>query len=145
METDFGFPIRSCCYSIKWLTTYSNQVEYVQLLHYEQIWRMLEVLLHRLHLLISHDCPLAIRHKKGEIVDCILEFLICILFILALMHFFLYGLYMLGGDIMFMCLLSVSRINRLIQSWLLSSLATNRQWFRFNGNQGFLIEWDVLL
>ena len=63
---------------------------------------MLEVLLHRLHLLISHDCPLAIRHKKGEIVDCILEFLICILFILALMHFFLYGLYMLGGDIMFM-------------------------------------------
>ena len=33
METDSGFPTRSCCYSIKWLTTYSNQVEYVQLCH----------------------------------------------------------------------------------------------------------------
>ena len=29
---------------------------------------MLEVLLHRLHPLISHDCPLAIRHKKGEYI-----------------------------------------------------------------------------
>ena len=36
---------------------------------YEQIWRVLEVLLHSLHLLMmSHDYPLAIRHKKGEYI-----------------------------------------------------------------------------
>ena len=35
---------------------------------YEQIWRMLEVLLHKLHPLMSHDCPLAIRHKKGDYI-----------------------------------------------------------------------------
>ena len=35
---------------------------------YEQIWSMLEVLLYRLHPLMSHDCPLAIRHKKGEYI-----------------------------------------------------------------------------
>ena len=29
---------------------------------------MLEVLLHMLHTLMSHDCPLAIRHKKGEYI-----------------------------------------------------------------------------
>ena len=33
MEIDFGFPMRSCCYSVEWLITYSNQVEQVQLLH----------------------------------------------------------------------------------------------------------------
>ena len=33
METDFGFPMRSYYCSVEWLTTYSNQVEYVQLLH----------------------------------------------------------------------------------------------------------------
>ena len=35
----------------------------------EQIWRMLEVLLHRLHPLMIHDCPLAIHHKKGEYIE----------------------------------------------------------------------------
>ena len=33
MEIDSGFPMRSCCCSVEWLTTYSNQVEYDQLLH----------------------------------------------------------------------------------------------------------------
>ena len=33
METDFGFPMKSCRCSVKWLITYSNQVEYDQLLH----------------------------------------------------------------------------------------------------------------
>ena len=33
METDFGFPMRSYCCSVEWLTTYSNLVEYLQLLH----------------------------------------------------------------------------------------------------------------
>ena len=33
METDSGFPMRSYYYSIEWLTTYSNQVEYDQLLY----------------------------------------------------------------------------------------------------------------
>ena len=33
METHFGFPMRSYCCSIKWLTIYSNLVLYVQLLH----------------------------------------------------------------------------------------------------------------
>ena len=33
MEADFGFPMRLCCCSIEWLTTYSNLVEYVQLRH----------------------------------------------------------------------------------------------------------------
>ena len=36
---------------------------------YEQIWRLLEVLFHRLHPLMSHDCPLAIHHKKGEYIE----------------------------------------------------------------------------
>ena len=31
---------------------------------YEQIWQLLEVRLHRLHPLMSYDCPLAIHHKK---------------------------------------------------------------------------------
>ena len=29
---------------------------------------MLEVVLQELHPLMSHDCPLAIRHKKGEYI-----------------------------------------------------------------------------
>ena len=33
MEVDSGFLTRSCCCSVEWLTTYSNLVEYVQLLH----------------------------------------------------------------------------------------------------------------
>ena len=33
MEANYGFPTRSCCCSAKWLTTYSNLVEYVQLHH----------------------------------------------------------------------------------------------------------------
>ena len=33
MEIDFGFQMRSYCCFVKWLTTYSNLVEYVQLLH----------------------------------------------------------------------------------------------------------------
>ena len=33
MKTDFGFRMRSYCCSVEWLTTYSNQVENVQLLH----------------------------------------------------------------------------------------------------------------
>ena len=36
---------------------------------YEQIWLVLEVLLHRLHPLMSLDCPLTIRHKKGECIE----------------------------------------------------------------------------
>ena len=36
---------------------------------YKQIWRVLEDLLRSLQLLMmSHDCPLAIRHKKGEYI-----------------------------------------------------------------------------
>ena len=79
---------------------------------YEQIWRVLEVLLHRFHLLImSHDCLLAIRHKKGkyirdrgrlEILDCILE--LHDVFLFGFDVFFFFGLYMLGGDIM-LCVL----------------------------------------
>ena len=33
MKTDSGFPMRSYCCSVEWLTTYSNLVKYVQLLH----------------------------------------------------------------------------------------------------------------
>ena len=33
METDSCFPIRSYCCSVECLITYSNLVEYVQLLH----------------------------------------------------------------------------------------------------------------
>ena len=33
METNSSFPIRSYYCSVEWLTTYINQVEYVQLLH----------------------------------------------------------------------------------------------------------------
>ena len=33
METDSGFPMRSYYCPVEWLTTYSNQVEYVQLLY----------------------------------------------------------------------------------------------------------------
>ena len=33
METDSSFPMRSYRCSVEWLTTYSNQVEYEQLLH----------------------------------------------------------------------------------------------------------------
>ena len=33
MKTDFGLPMRSCYCSFEWLTTCSNLVEYVQLLH----------------------------------------------------------------------------------------------------------------
>ena len=33
MDTDFGFLMQSCRYSVEWLTTYSNQVEYDWLLH----------------------------------------------------------------------------------------------------------------
>ena len=36
---------------------------------YEQSWRLLKVLLHRLHPLMSHDCPLAIHHKMGEYIE----------------------------------------------------------------------------
>ena len=36
---------------------------------YEQSWRLLEVLLHRLHPLRSHDCLLAICHKMGEYIE----------------------------------------------------------------------------
>ena len=35
---------------------------------YEQIWRMIEVLLHKVHPLMSLDCPLAIRHKNGKYI-----------------------------------------------------------------------------
>ena len=52
---------------------------------YELIWRVLDVLLHHLHLLMmSHDCPLAIRHKKGEYICMeirevfVLEYIVCI-------------------------------------------------------------------
>ena len=50
---------------------------------YEQIWQVLEVLLHRLHLLMMIlDCPLAICHKKGEYICMeiggVLEFIDCI-------------------------------------------------------------------
>ena len=31
METDSGFPMKSCYCSVEWLTTYSNLTEYVQL------------------------------------------------------------------------------------------------------------------
>ena len=33
METDSGFPMRSCCYFVEWLTTNNNWVEYDRLLH----------------------------------------------------------------------------------------------------------------
>ena len=33
MEIDFGFPMRSYCCFVEWLTTCSNLAEYVQLLH----------------------------------------------------------------------------------------------------------------
>ena len=33
MKTDFGFPMRSCRYSVEWLTIYSNLVEYDRLIH----------------------------------------------------------------------------------------------------------------
>ena len=33
MENDSGFQMLSCRYYVEWLTTYSNQVEYDQLLH----------------------------------------------------------------------------------------------------------------
>ena len=33
METNSGFLMRSYCFSIEWLTTYSNLIKYVQLLH----------------------------------------------------------------------------------------------------------------
>ena len=141
---------------------------------------------------LSHDCPLAICHKKGSTqhvdrgsfcfrarlylgAQCILFWLLMYLFF-SFDVFIIYGLYMLGRDIMFyvpfivscftyvtfvinlyyevfhgiciilcfvksriyfvllvfsthafICLLSVSGIYRLIQSWLLSTLATDRQ------------------
>ena len=33
IKADFGFQTRSCRCSVKWLTTYSNLVEYDQQLH----------------------------------------------------------------------------------------------------------------
>ena len=33
IEADFGFQILSCRYSVEWLTTYSNLVEYDRQLH----------------------------------------------------------------------------------------------------------------
>ena len=34
----------------------------------EQIWRVLDNHLCHLLLMVSYDCPLAIRHKKGEYI-----------------------------------------------------------------------------
>ena len=53
----------------------------MRLWSYEKIWRMLEVLLHWLHPLMIHDCPLAIRHKKVEYIEIggiVFGFLDCI-------------------------------------------------------------------
>ena len=33
IEVDFGFQMLSCRYSVEWLTTYSNLVEYDRQLH----------------------------------------------------------------------------------------------------------------
>ena len=33
METDSGFLMRSYYFSVEWLTTYCNLIEYVELLH----------------------------------------------------------------------------------------------------------------
>ena len=41
----------------------------MRLLPYELSLLPLEVPFHQLHPQISHDCPLAIRHKKGECID----------------------------------------------------------------------------
>ena len=37
---------------------------------YMLIWQVLDSLLPHLLLMMSHDCPLAIRHKKGEYILC---------------------------------------------------------------------------
>ena len=88
---------------------------------YGHIWQVLEDLLHSLHLLMmSHDCPLTIHHKKREYICMLIGGVFCfgarlyleawakcILFWLLMYLFFsfdvfiIYGLYMLGGDTMF--------------------------------------------
>ena len=67
---------------------------------YEQIWRVLEGLLHRLHLLMMIlDCPLAIRHKKGEYIGMeiggVLEFIDCIQELFDVFHFLAYDVFFL--------------------------------------------------
>ena len=65
------------------------------------IWQVLDSLLPHLLLMMSHDCPLAIRHKKGEYILCMETggaFFFCFgasLYLGAsLMYFFLFWLMM---------------------------------------------------
>ena len=66
------------------------------------IWQVLDSLLPHLLLMMSHDCPLAIRHKKGEYILCMetggVFFFFCFgasLYLGAsLMYFFLFWLMM---------------------------------------------------
>ena len=37
IEADSGFQMLSCCFSVKWLITYSNLVEYDRQLHNDDI------------------------------------------------------------------------------------------------------------
>ena len=99
----------------------------------EQIWRVLDDRLHHLLLMMSHDCPLAIRHKKGEYICrgdfvnrgrfCVLELWSfrlylgassCIYIFWLLMYFVLFELSMIGEDtLMYLSLFLVSHYDTL--------------------------------
>ena len=99
-----------------------------------RIWQAFDSLLHHLLLMMSLDCPSAIRHKKGEYILMEIggdfEFLelwsfrlylgalwYIYIYIYILAHdvfiswcFIFYGLYMLGGDIMFLFLFLILHV-----------------------------------
>ena len=61
------------------------------------IWRVLDGLLHHLLLMMSPNCPLAIRHKKGEYILCmeikgVLEFWSYFRFYLGAFCVYVFGL-----------------------------------------------------
>ena len=58
---------------------------------------MLEVLLHRCHPLMSLDCPLAIRHKKGKCIVIRGDEELCFLIYLFFIFYFLCRLYFRGS------------------------------------------------
>ena len=92
-----------------------------------QSWQVLDSHHHHL-LLIMSDCPLAIRHKKGKYIwmeiegdfFCFGAFRLYLgaslytYFWLMMYLFYLYELYMIGGDIMFLFLFLVSHCATLI-------------------------------
>ena len=107
------------------------------------IWLVLDSLLHHLFLMMSHDCPLAICHKKGKYIlvlcmkiegdiMCLFLFLVShcatliinlylwgylwyISFILCYVKLRIYFVLLVFSTHAFMCLLSVTGIYRLVQ------------------------------